>query len=159
MIGVFSNIIHKGVSWDKSSAMISQEVHRKSTRPDKPRIETRPVKFGWSKEGNKKSSTLVAVYAAVEYIAEVKGICMRLAYEKTDKEGVGLLGSQFHTTDNLQRTINTRIVILSTHERFVSKHSICTISAETHNLNVRATTNLCKALLTTTLHSAKNIQT
>ena len=101
MIGVFSNIIHEGVSWDKSSAMISQEVHRNLTGPDKPRIETRPVKFGWNEEGSEKSSTLVAVYAAVEYIAEVKGICTQLAYGKTDKEGVDLLGSQFHTMDNL----------------------------------------------------------
>ena len=113
MIGVFSNIIHEGVSWDKSSAMISQEVHRKLTRPDKPCIETRPVKFGWNKEGHEKSSTLVAVYAAVEYIAEVKGICMQLAYGKTDKEGLGLLGSPFHMTDNLRRATNTRNVILS----------------------------------------------
>ena len=79
MIGVFSNIIHEGVSWDKSSAMISQEVHRNLTGPDKPRIEIRPVKFGWNKEGSEKSTTLVTVYAAVDYIAEVKGICMWIA--------------------------------------------------------------------------------
>ena len=30
MIGVFSNIIHEGVSWDKSSAMIFQEVQHAS---------------------------------------------------------------------------------------------------------------------------------
>ena len=54
MIGIFSNIIHEGVSRDKSSAMISQEVQRRQTKPDKPRIETRPVKFGWNEEGKEK---------------------------------------------------------------------------------------------------------
>ena len=122
-------------------------------------IETRPVKFGWNEKGCEKSSTLVAVYTAVEYIAEVKGICMQLAYGKTEKEGLGLLGSQFHMMDNLRRATNTRSVILSAHEKFVSKNSICTISAETHNLDVRATTDVCKDILTTTFHSAKNIQT
>ena len=139
--------------------MISQEVNHKLTGPEKSRIETRPVKFGWNKEGSKKLLTLLAVYAAVEYIAEGKGICMQLAYGKTDKKGLGLLGSQLHTMDNLRHTTNTRSVILLAHERFVSKHSICNISAETHNLDVRTTTDLCKDLLTTTFHSANNIQT
>ena len=79
MISVFSHIIHEGVSWDKSSAMISQEVERRLPNSAKPRIETRPVKFGWNKEGSEKSTTLVTVYAAVDYIAEVKGICMWIA--------------------------------------------------------------------------------
>ena len=82
MIGIFSNIIHEGVSWDKSSAMITQEVQHRLTRPDKPCIETRPVKFDCNEEGSEKSATYVAVYAAVDYIAKVKGICMRLAFEK-----------------------------------------------------------------------------
>ena len=97
MVGVFSHIIHEGVSWDKSAAMISQEVHRNSDRPDRPRIETRPVKFGWKEEGKEKSVTLVAVYAAVDIIAEVKGTCMQLAFEQTDDTGLGLLDS--HTAN------------------------------------------------------------
>ena len=133
MVGVFSHIIHEGVSWDKSAAMISQEVHRKSTRPNKPRTETRPVKFGWNEEGKAKSVTLVAIYAAVDYIAEVKGICMRLAFGKTDSEGLGLMGSKFQETANLRCTTPTRSMILSEHEKFISKHSICTISADTYN--------------------------
>ena len=84
---------------------------------------------------------------------------MRLAFEKIDKEGLGLMGSQFHTMDNLRRTTNTRSVILSAHEKFVFKHSICTISADTYDLDERPTTDLCKKLLQTSLQSTNNIQT
>ena len=70
--------------------------------------------------------TLVAVYAAVDIIAEVKGICMQLAFEPTDDKGLGLLDSQFHEMANLRRETDTRRVILAQHEKFVSKHSICT---------------------------------
>ena len=83
--------------------MISQEVHRNSNRPDKPRIETRIVKFSWKEEGKKKSVTLVAVYAAVDIIAEVKGTCMQLAFKQTDDTGLGLLDSQFHEMANMRR--------------------------------------------------------
>ena len=158
MIGVFSSIIHEGVSWDKSAATISKEVHRNLSMSDKPRIETRPVRFGWNEGGHEKASTLVAVYAVVDYIAEVKGICMRLAFENTVEAGLGLLGSQFHTMDNLRRTRNTRNVILSTHKSFVAKHSICTISADTTGIDERTMPDLCKRILTTTFQSANNIQ-
>ena len=36
MVGVFSNIIHEGVSWDKTAEMIAQEIKYKSGSPDKP---------------------------------------------------------------------------------------------------------------------------
>ena len=103
--------------------------------------------------------TLVAVYAAVDIIAEVKGICMRLAFKQTDDTGLGLLGSKFHEMVNLRRTIPTRSVILSEHEKFVSKHSICTISAETHNLDdIRPPLETCQQLLPMSLNSTSNIQ-
>ena len=84
-------------------------------------------------------------------MAEVKGICTHLAFDKTDKEGIGLSGSQFHTMINLQKVTNTRNIILSSHATFLSNYSTCAISADTHELDVRATTTLCKELLPTTL--------
>jgi hypothetical protein len=108
MVGVFSNIIHEGVSWDDTAEMIAQEVLRNSKIPNKPRIETRPVKFGWTDEGQEKSVTLVAIYAAVDIIAEVKGTCMQLAFEPTDSQGLGLLDSQFHEMANMRGGSDTR---------------------------------------------------
>ncbi len=159
MVGVFSNIIHEGVSWDDTAEMIAQEVLRKSNAPTKPRIETRPVKFGWTDEGKEKQTTIVAVYAAVDIIAEVKGICMRLAFEPTDSQGLGLLNSQFHEMANMRSGSDTRRVILSQQERFVSKHSICTISAETRDLDgERPTTEICQQLLPTSIQRTNNIK-
>ena len=92
-------------------------------------------------------------------MAEVKGICTHLAFEKTDKEGLGLSGSQFHTMANLRKVTNTHNIILSSHATFLSNYFTCTISADTHELNERASTALCKELLPTTFHNAKDIQT
>ena len=92
-------------------------------------------------------------------MAEVKGICNHLAFDKTDKEGIGLSGSQFHTMVNLRKVTNTCNIILSPHMTFLSNNSTCTISADTHDLDTRATTALFKELLPTTFHNAKDIQT
>ncbi len=118
------------------------------------------MKFGWTDEGQEKSVTLVAIYAGVDIIAEVKGTCMQLAFKPTDSQGLGLLDSQFHEMANMRRETNTRRVILTEQEKYVSKHSICTISAETRNLdNIRQTTELCQQILPTSIKKSNNIKT
>ena len=101
MTGVFTNVLPDGINWKKSAAMLSQEVNRQVAVPGKIRVEIRPVKFGFEDKSGAQTTTVVAVYAPVNVMAEVKGICTHLAFDKMDKEGLGLLGSQFHTMANL----------------------------------------------------------
>ena len=158
MVGIFTNVLPEGVNWDNSAAMISQEVECLLVEPDKVRVEVRPAKFQWDKDGREQQTTVVAVYAPMNNMAEVKGIHIQLAFDRTDKEGLGLAGSHFYTMANLRKVTRTRKVILSSHTPFISKHSTCIIRAETHDLKVRATNDLCKELLPTTYNIAKNIQ-
>ena len=90
-----------GVNWSKSAAMLAQEVDRQAVVPGTLRVEIRPARFGFEDKSRAQTTTVVAVYAPVIIMAEVKGICTHLAYDKTDKEGLGLSGSQVHTMINL----------------------------------------------------------
>ena len=159
MVGVFTNVLLDGVNWNKSAAMFSQEVERQLAGPGKAQMQVRPVKFEWEDDSRAQTTTVVAVYAPVVSMVEVKGIGNQLAFDKTDKEGLGLSGSHFHTMANLRKVTKTRNVILSSHATFISNYSMCAITAETHDLDKRATTNLCKDLLPITFHNAKNIHT
>ena len=159
MIGVFTIILPDGVNWTKFATMLAQEVDRQADVLGENRVEIRPVKFGFEDKSGAQTTTVVAVYAPVVIMAEVKGICNHLALDKTDKEGFGLSGSQFHTTVNLQKITNSRNIILLSHANFFHNYSACTVSADTHNLDERAPTALCKELLPTTFHIAKDIQT
>ena len=158
MVGIFTNVLPEGVNWDDSAAMISQEVERLLVKLDKVRVEVRPAKFQWEEDGREQQTTLVVVHAPMCNMAEVKGIGIQLAFDKTDKAGLGLSGSHFHTMASLRKATRTCQVILSSHASFLSKHSTCIIRADTHDLDVCATTDLCKELLLTTYTSAQNIQ-
>ena len=159
MIGVFTNVLLDGVNWSKSAAMLAQEVDRQEVVPGALRVEIRPTRFRFDDKSGAHTTTVVAVCAPVSIMAEVRGIFTHLAYKKTDKEGLGLSGIQVHTMFNLRKVKNTRNVILSAHATYLSNYSMCAISAETHNLAKRAKTDLCKELLPTTFHNAKDIQT
>ena len=111
MVGVFTNILPDGVNWSKSAAMLAQEVDRQAVIPGTLRVEIRPARFGFEDKSGAKTTTVAAVYAPVNVMAEVKGICTHLAFDKTDKEGLGLLGSQFHTMTNLRKVTNTHNII------------------------------------------------
>ena len=101
MIGIFTNALPNGVNWKKSVVMLSQEVDHQVAIRGKIQAEIRPFKFGFKDKSGVQTITIVAVYAPVAIMAEVKGICNHLAFNKTDKEGLGLSGSQFHTMANL----------------------------------------------------------
>ena len=159
MVGVFTNALPDRVNWSKSAAMLAQEVECQAVVQKILRVEVRPARFGFDDKSGAQTTTVVAVYAPVSIMAEVRGICTHLAYEKMDKEGLGLLGSQFHTMFNLRKVKTHTQCYLSSHATFLSNYSTCTISAETHNLDERAKTDLCKELLPTTFHNAKDIQT
>ena len=64
-------------------------------------------------------------------MAEVKSICSHLAFDKTDKEGLGLSGSQFHTMVNLRKVTNTRNIILSSHATFLFNYTARAPSVQT----------------------------
>ena len=159
MISAFTNALPDGVNWTKSVVMLAQEVDRQADIPGKVRVEIRPAKFRFEDKSGAQTTTVVAVYAPVVVLAKVKGICNHLTFDKTDKEGLGLSGSQFHTMVNLRKVTNTHNIILSSHATFLSSYSTCTINADTHDLDKHATTALCKELLPTTIHYAKDIQT
>ena len=118
--------------------MVAQEIDRQAIVDEPMRVEVRPANFGYADNTGKKTTTLVAVYAPVTIMAEARGICSHLAYGTADKEGLGLAGSQFHTMKQLRKTGNTRDVILSRHAKFIFNYSICTISAETYELDACA---------------------
>ena len=122
-------------------------------------MKIRPIKFDIEGASGAQPTRVVAVYAPVANMAEGKGISNQLTFDKPDKEGLGLSGSHFHTMANLRKVTKTRNVILSSHATFISNYSMCAITAETHDLDKRATTNLCKDLLPITFHNAKNIHT
>ena len=92
-------------------------------------------------------------------MAEVQGIGIQLAFHKSDRVGLGLAGSHFHTMASLHKNSRTRHIILSTHASFLAKHSTCTIRTETHHLDERVSPELCKGLLPTTYATATNINT
>ena len=158
MVGEFTNILPDRVNWSKSATMLTQEIDRQAVGQETLQVEIRPARFGFDDKSGAQTTTVVAVYAPLSIMAEARGICTHLAYENTDKEGLSLSGSQFHTTINLQKVKSTRNVILSSHATFLSNYSTYTISTEPHNLNKRPTTDLGKELLPTSFPKVKDIQ-
>ena len=135
MVEVFTNVPPEGVNWSDSAAMITQEVKRLLDQPNRVRVEVTPARFYWEDNDRTQQVAVVAVYAPMRNKAEVQGIGMRLAFDKSDRVGLGLAGSQFHIMADLHKSTKTRNVILSTHASFLAKHSTCTIRAETHHLD------------------------
>ncbi len=144
MIGVFADILPGGVNWSKSAKTIANELVRQNNDDVPMRVEVRPANFGYTDSTGKKTTTLVAIFAPVAIMAEVRGICSHLAYDTADKEGLSLASSQFHSMKQLRKKEESHDIILSRHKKFISNYSTCTISAETYELDSHASTNLCR---------------
>ena len=121
-------------------------------------MEVRPAYFGYTDNTGKKTTTLVAVYAPVDVMADVKGICSQLAYDSADKAGLGLANSQFHQMKSFHSRNSTRNVILSRHVKLISNYSTCTISAETYELDKSVSSQQCKELLPSSFANVTDIQ-
>ena len=117
MIGVFANVLPGGVNWSESAAKIAQELDCQAIVDEPMRVEVRPANFGYTDSTGKKTTTLVAVYAPVAVMFEVRGICSQLAYDTADKAGLGLPNSQFHPMKQIRSKTNTRDYILSCHTK------------------------------------------
>ena len=71
------------------------------------RVEVQPAKFQWEEDGQEQQTTVMAVYAPMRNMAEVKRIGIQLAFDKTDRAGLGLTGSHFHTMASLHKATRT----------------------------------------------------
>ena len=150
-----------GVNWSKTARTIAQTLVQRGAR-DKPlRVEVRPARFSYKDSTGRKSTTLVAVYAPREVMAEVKGICSQLAFDSADKAGaaLGLANSQFYTMKPLHMKAKTRNVILEHHVKSTANFGTCTISAATYNLDEPVSTQDCKAHLPTSFATVTDIMT
>ena len=96
MVGVFTNVLPEGVNWRDSAAMITQEVKRLLDQPDRVRVEVTPARFYWEDNGRTQQVAVVAVYAPMRNKAEVQGISIHLAFDKSDRVDPSLASSQFH---------------------------------------------------------------
>ena len=104
-----------GVNWSKSAATIAHKLVRKGIGDEPMRVEARPANFRYTDSTGKKTTTLVAVYAQVDVMFEVRGICSQLAHDTADKAGLGLANSQFHMTKPLHSKTSTCELILQSH--------------------------------------------
>ena len=162
MIGVFTDVLPFGVNWAKTAATIEQALVDRNACDEPLRVEVRPAHFSYNNgsEG-RKSTTLVAVYAPREVMAEVKGICSQLAFATADKAGaaLGLANSQWYPMKPLHSKATTRNVILEHHEKSIANFGSCTISASTYNLDEAVSTNECKELLPTSFATVTDVKT
>ena len=159
MIGVFTEALPDGVNWSKTARTIANKLAQRSAR-DKPlRVEVRPARFSYKDSTGRKTTTLVAVYAPRDATAEVKGICSQIAFDSTDKAGLGLAHSQFHPMKSIHSRTSTRDYILERHVKRISNYSTCTISADTCDLDVHVSAQDCKEFLPSSFANVTDITT
>ena len=162
MIGVFTDVLPFGVNWAKTAKTIEQALVDRNACDEPLRVEVRPAHFSYNNgsEG-RKSTTLVAVYAPREVMAEVRGICSQLAFAAADKAGaaLGLANSQWYPMKPLHSKATTRNVILEHHEKSTANFGSCTISAATYDLDETVSTQECKELLPTSFATVTDIKT
>ncbi len=162
MIGVFTDVLPHGVNWAKTAKTIEQALVDRHVRDEPLRVEVRPANFSYNNgSAGRKSTTLVAVYAPREVMAEVKGICSQLAFDSADKAGaaLGLANSQWYPMKPLHSKATTRTVILEHHEKSIANFGSCTISASTYDLDEDVSTQECKELLPTSFATVTDIKT
>ena len=158
MIGVFTEALPDGVNWSKTARTIAEKLAQRSDR-DKPlRVEVRPARFSYNDSTGRKTTTLVAVYAPRDATAEVKGICSQIAFDSTDKAGLGLAHSQFHSMKSIHSRTSTRDYILERHVKRISNYSTCTISADTCDLDDPLSAQDCKEFLASSFANVTDIQ-
>ena len=159
MIGVFTEALPDGVNWSKTARTIAENLAQRSDS-DKPlRVEVRPARFSYKDSTGRKTTTLVAVYAPRDATAEVKGICSQIAFDSTDKAGLGLAHSQFHSMKSIHSKTSTRDYILERHVKRVSNYSTCTISADTYDLEEPVSAQDCKEFLPSSFANVTDITT
>ena len=159
MIGVFTEALPDGVNWSKTARTIAKKLAQRGAR-DKPlRVEVRPARFSYKDSTGRKTTTLVAVYAPRDATAEVKGICSQIAFDSTDKAGLGLAHSQFHPMKSIHSRTSTRDYILERHVKRISNYSTCTISADTCDLDDHVSAQDCKEFLPSSFANVTDITT
>jgi hypothetical protein len=75
MIGVFTEVLPDGVNWSKTARTIAQALVQRGVSDEPLIVEVRPAHFSYKDSTGRKTTTLVAVYAPRDAMAEVKGIC------------------------------------------------------------------------------------
>ena len=98
----------------------------------------------------------LAVYAPIEYSAEVKGACIRITHDKTS-HALGLNGEKFRGARAISRTGNTRNTILASHDNKLSSISRILIRAEASDWSRQVSTDECSKILTTSYNDRNHI--
>ena len=103
-------------------------------------VRMKPIRMAYQTNDNECSTTALAVYAPIEYSAEVKGACIRITHDKTS-HSLGLKRGKFHGAKAISRTGNTCNVILASHDNKLSNISRILLRVEATDWSRKATTD------------------
>ena len=116
----------------------------------------KPTGIDYQTNDNECSTTSLAVYAPIKYMAEVKGACIRITHDKTSHT-LGLNGGMFRGARAISRTGNTRNVILASHDNKHSNISRILLRAEAPDCSRQVTTDECSEILATSYNDCNHI--
>ena len=121
-------------------------------------VKMHPIRMDYQTNDNKCSTVALAVYAPIEYLAEVKGACICITHDKA-LHASGLNGGKFHGAWAISRTGNTRNVILPSHDTKLSNISRILLWVEATDWSRQVTTDKCREILATSYKDHNRITT
>ena len=102
------------------------------------------------------NTTAIAVYAPIEYSAEVKGACISITHDQSYNY-LGLHGGKLHDSRDIARKSKTSQIILQNHENKLANTSKIYTRVDTPDWSTSVTTDEWKAILETFCEKCNNI--
>ena len=141
LVGIFSGAHLEIISWDDSMVKTVSGMTKEAIMSNNHlQVTIKPINLENKANGNVRNTMAIAVYAPIEYSAEVKGACIRITHDKS-ANSLGLHGGKSHGARAISKTRRTRNVILANHNKKLSKISQLFLRVEALEWSRQVTTD------------------
>ena len=121
-------------------------------------VQIKPIRMEYTTNNNIRNTTALAVYAPIEYLAEVKGACIRITHDKAS-HSLGLNRGKFHEAQAISRTRGPCDMILASHDNKISNSSMILLRVEAPEWSRQVTTGECREISATSYNDRNHITT
>ena len=83
LIGIFSGVHPESIAWELMAKTVSEITTTTNKSNTNIQVKMKPIRMDYQMNDNECSTMALAVYAPIEYLAEVKGACIRITHDKT----------------------------------------------------------------------------
>ena len=158
LIGIFNGVHLESIAWELTAKTMSEVTTTTTKSNTHIQVQMKPIRMEYQINDNECNTTALAVYAPIEYSAEVKGACIRITHDKTS-HSLGLNGGKFHGARAISRTGTAHNVILASHDNKLSSISRIIIRVEATDWSRKVSTYECSESLPTSYNDRNHIAT